>query len=99
MLNKKTLNIGDHVVVNDIIKDGVPANLGGGETKPFLSLFTGMVGGMRGGELSVVSGETLIIVKKPRRVGGINLCKVKRVLTDTEGEVYWCELRASCRPA
>jgi len=101
MLNKKDLQVGDTVIVNDVIKDGVPVNLGGGGTKEFLSLFTGMVGGMSGGEAAIRSGDVLTIVKMPRRVQGINLCRVAMQFSDqrVEGEVYWCELRASCRKA
>lgn len=46
--------------------------------------------------LKVVPGENLVIVRRPRKGRGTpNLIRVRR--GDIEGEVYWCELRASCK--
>ena len=40
-------------------------------------------------------GESLTVIKKPRKVNGINLCRVKNS-HGIEGEVYWTELRGNC---
>jgi len=40
-------------------------------------------------------GDTLTILRKPRKVFGINLCQVQ-TSTGIQGEVYWTELRSNC---
>lgn len=40
-------------------------------------------------------GDTLTILKKPRKVFGINLCQVETT-AGIRGEVYWTELRSNC---
>ena len=40
-------------------------------------------------------GDTLTVVKGPRRVHGINYCRVETVAGD-QGEVFWTELRGNC---
>lgn len=40
-------------------------------------------------------GETLTVVNKPRKVYGINLCRVENS-NGVQGEVYWTELRSNC---
>ena len=40
-------------------------------------------------------GDTLTVIKKPRKVYGINVCQVETV-TGIRGEVYWTELRSNC---
>jgi hypothetical protein len=40
-------------------------------------------------------GDIVSIVKPPRKVGGINVCRVK-VESGREGEVFWTELRGNC---
>lgn len=100
MLKKELMKPGVRIIVNDVIKDGLPS-LGPGmranETKPHLSIYTEKSGGLSGGEVAVNSRELLIIEKPPRKVRGVNLCRVRRGISQTIGEVYWCELRASCR--
>ncbi|QIG76178.1 hypothetical protein EVC24_157 [Rhizobium phage RHph_I4] len=100
MLKKEETLPGSRVTVNDVIKDGVPANMSlPGESHVLESLtITKTVGGiMTHGGWSVGSGTELEIVKKPRRVHGINSVRVRVVAEpEVEGEVYWCELRASC---
>lgn len=45
--------------------------------------------------LEVYAGQNLVIVRRPRKQRNEpNLIRVKR--GDIEGEVPWCELRASC---
>ena len=40
-------------------------------------------------------GDTLTVLKKPRKVFGINLCRVETT-AGIQGEVYWTELRGNC---
>jgi hypothetical protein len=40
-------------------------------------------------------GDTLIVIKKPRKVYGINVCRVETA-NGIQGEVYWTELRSNC---
>lgn len=40
-------------------------------------------------------GDTLTVIKKPRKVYGINVCQVETV-NGIQGEVYWTELRGNC---
>lgn len=95
MLNKKTLQVGDHVVVKDVIKDGVTlfAREPGENVLPCLSVSWDRKFPSPKGE--VKSGAVLEIVKRPRRVGRINLVRIRYGVS--EGEVYWCELRISTK--
>ncbi len=50
------------------------------------------------GQIKVASaqiGDILTVVKKPRKVNGINVCQVDTV-NGIRGEVYWTELRSNC---
>lgn len=40
-------------------------------------------------------GDTLTVIKKPRKVYGINVCRVETT-NGIQGEVYWTELRSNC---
>lgn len=40
-------------------------------------------------------GEMLTVIKKPRKVFAINLCRVENS-NGVQGEVYWTELRSRC---
>jgi hypothetical protein len=40
-------------------------------------------------------GDTLTVIKKPRKVYGINVCQVETA-NGIQGEVYWTELRSNC---
>lgn len=95
---KKDLSVpGARVTVNPIIKDGVPAVLGGGGTLDKLTITPDVGSIMLTGAWKVGPGTLLEIVKKPRRTQGINSVRVRVVAEPSvEGEVYWCELRASC---
>lgn len=97
MLKKALAIPGALVKVNPIIKDGVPAVLGGGGTLDKLSITPDVGSIMLTGGWEVGPGAVLEIVKKPRRVHNINSVRVRVVAEPSvEGEVYWCELRASC---
>ena len=40
-------------------------------------------------------GDTLTVIKKPRKVHSINVCQVETT-NGIRGEVYWTELRSNC---
>lgn len=61
-------------------------------TLPFITLWSEP--GMNIKEWGML-GDVLTVVKKPRRVNGINVCRVA-TLEGVEGEVYWTELRSNC---
>lgn len=71
----------------------MPAN----EVKDHMSMFVGTLGGLDGREVHLLSGDVLVVEKGPRKVKGINVCRVRRGLSQSVGEVYWCELRMSAR--
>jgi hypothetical protein len=83
--------------------------MGFGNEPPKLevSIWCDLPGGLTGGAYGAKPGAILEIVKKPRRTSGINLARVKftaevgkgkkKVPTVMEGEVYWTELRSSCK--
>lgn len=76
-------------------KTGLPAAYGGSEQKQFIEIFTDVDRtGLNAPAVAAVKGDELTIVKPPRKIGRINLARV-RTANGTEGEVYWCELRAS----
>ena len=95
MLDKKATIPGARIIVD---RPGYGAGLPFGKSnlpdKEFVRVMTGMLG--LGSAVGAYPGDRLTIVKKPRKIGGIN---VARVATEdgTEGEVYWCELRVSCK--
>lgn len=93
MLTKKNLSVGQLVIVNEKIYDG--ATIGGNHLIPTLRIwkdgdYTGM-----SVPYEIPPNMLLEIVRRPRKVGNINLARVKSVYG--EGEVYWNELRCSCR--
>lgn len=73
---------------------GLPAAYGGNEPKEYVAMQTGEMLGFFNPCIQLKPGDNVVIVKAPRKVGGINLVRVRR--GEIEGEVYWCELRASC---
>jgi len=97
MLKKEHAVPGAKVIVNDIIRDGITGWMAKDrdDRKEFLSM-THVPGGFFNGGYNVGSGTVLEIVKKPRKTEGINTVRVRVVgQPQVEGEVFWCELRAS----
>ena len=41
-------------------------------------------------------GDTLTVVKLPRKIFGVNFCRVATA-DGLEGEVFWTELRSNCK--
>ena len=98
VLKKEDILPGVKVVINDVIRDGLPGAFRGPDDSDVLEYLsiTPSVGGYFSGAWHVESGAILEIVKKPRKVGRINSVRVRRQDDPSvEGEVYWCELRAS----
>lgn len=96
MLKKEQLIPGTQLIVNAssrtaFLCSAPPAN----QPKDYMSLFTGKVGGLDGREVRIVQGDVPIVEKKPRKVDGINLCRVRHAISQTIGEVY--RLRMSAR--
>ncbi|MCZ7862616.1 hypothetical protein O9X98_14670 [Agrobacterium salinitolerans] len=100
MLKKEQMIPGTHLIVNDLIKDGVPSLAPGmpaNQVKDHMSMFVGKLGELDGREVHLLSGDVLVVEKGPRKVQGVNVCRVRRGLSQSIGEVYWCELRMSAR--
>lgn len=101
MLHKDHAIPGAKLRVNDVIKDGLPSYgmPKQNSIKETLYLSNPNFIGMFGGGWDVRSGAILEVVKKPRKVHGINVCLVNVLNEDgsvqVTGEAYWCELRAS----
>ncbi len=100
MLSKKKIAIGDIVVI-DKPRDGVTL-LGAFQERPFVQIW-GLGAndnmGLGPAKINGKPGELLKLLSKPRRRNNINLIRVLHIESGKEGEVYWCELRASCKPA
>ena len=95
MLNKKTLVIGMTVRVIDI-----KANTAGVYHDDCRDLLRGGISlyaldKVNEVEAVVTVGGELTITKLPRKVHGVNLCRVK-TKDGFEGEVFWTELRSNC---
>lgn len=94
MLSKARTITGATVVIGDP-KTGLPAPYGGNESIDCVSAYAD---GDRTGpffpSIKILKGDDLTIVTPPRKIGRVNLVRI-RTKDGTEGEVYWCELRAS----
>lgn len=100
MLKKEQMTPGTHLIVNEVIKDGAPSLAPGmpaNQDKEYMSMYVGKLGGLDGREVRLLSGDVLVVEKGPRKVQGVNVCRVRRALSQSVGEVYWCELRMSAR--
>lgn len=101
MLKKELTVPGARVVLKEVLKDGVPGNMsepGADHTISHVTITPDIGSIMLTGGWEVGSGTELEIVKKPRRRDRINSVRVRVVgQPEVEGEVYWCELRASAR--
>ena len=98
MLNKDATVPGATIRTRKILKDGV--SLGGGmsEIPHITSHPTGHGAGVPGvvaPSFTVGPEEELTVVEKPKKRGGINMCKIRNS-QGQEGHVFWCELRISC---
>jgi hypothetical protein len=77
-------------------RTGLPAAYGGEMSLDYVNMFTEDGNwGLFSPNIRIMTGENLVIVRRPRKGRGTpNLIRVRR--GKIEGEVYWCELRASC---
>ena len=92
-LDKKLLTVGSKIAVTSLK----------GKTAGIVDADTTLVGisvrdpvGIQTGVALAVPGDILTVVKLPRKVFGINVCRV-RTASNIEGEVFWTELRANCK--
>jgi hypothetical protein len=94
MLSKAKTVSGTVVVVNQP-KTGLPATYGGNETLEYLSIYedSSRIGPFFP-RITALKGDELTVVSAPRKIDRVNLVRVKTT-SGVEGEVYWCELRAS----
>lgn len=95
-LKKDLCTPGARVILKDTLKDGVPASL---TSTVWGEKHDPRIEAVRVGGVDCGPGTELEIVKKPRRIDGrVNSVRVRIVnQPEIEGEVYWCELRASAR--
>jgi hypothetical protein len=94
VLKKDLMTPGTRLRVLPVIKNGLPANMGGSEEKPYL-LMTPEAGALFEERWGIPSGALLTVIDGPKRRSGINTIIV-RTEDGQEGHVFWCEARASC---
>ena len=75
----------------------VQSEIGLGSKSEGLAALHVMAWSPGGSAFDVPPGGVLEIVKGPRRVDNINLCRVRDPLTGREGELYWISLLASTK--
>lgn len=90
-LDKKTLTPGTKIVVRSL--KGKTAGIVG-DANDLLAIYlrdlsTNLITAL------AQTGATLVVVKPPRKVFGINVCRVA-TSNGIEGEVYWTELKSNC---
>lgn len=68
-----------------------------GPSVPLNAISLWVVKGMTGRDVAALAqvNEILTVIKKPRKINGINLCLVETA-QGIQGEVYWTELRGNC---
>ena len=92
-LDKKVLTVGSKIAVTSLkgktagIVDADPTLVGISVRDP-LHQQTGVA--------LAVPGDILTVVKLPRKIFGVNFCRVATV-DGLEGEVFWTELRSNCK--
>jgi hypothetical protein len=100
MLSREQVTNGTHLVIDYIANEGVPSLESGipvDRNKDVMSLFAGRVGHLDGREVKLVPGDIVVVEKKPREEDGVSLCRVRRAISQTIGEVHWSELQAAAR--
>lgn len=94
MLEADKLRVGDHLEIRD---DHRPAE-GGESGLKRLSMFVGRKGELEGREVGLLRGDILVVESKPRKVEGKLVCRVRRALSQSIGEILWSELQAAAIP-
>lgn len=99
MISKNDICVGDTIVVNDLIVDGLPSiyrTPGQPPQMPSLPVMSSC--NLTSQIWEVSSGTELEVLRKPHRekVSGANVIKIRIVGTSNEGYVYWCAARLSC---
>nr|WP_250808402.1 hypothetical protein [Neorhizobium tomejilense] len=62
---------------------------------PSLSMAVGVAGKAGSRDVHLVSGDVLVVEASPRKVGGRYLCRVRRAISQSIGDVFWDDLRRS----
>ncbi len=99
MLKKELMIPGSKIKMRDILKDGLGGVAGSDQkqgTLDYLDLMPspGVADVFYKGNGRVMPGETVEVVRGPKKSYGIN-CAIVRTDAGDEGFVYWCSLRAS----
>lgn len=99
MLNKEATIPGAQIRTRKVLKDGLPGSFrieGDTGEIPHITAHPSGLGANIGTHAFLVGPEeALTVVEKPRKRGGVNMCKVRNA-QGQEGHVFWCELRMSC---
>lgn len=95
MLNKEATIPGAQIRTRKVLKDGV--SMGAPMSViPHITAHPSDLGAQIGTHAFLVGPEeALTVVEKPRKRGGVNMCRVRNA-QEQEGYVFWCELRISC---
>jgi hypothetical protein len=95
MLKKELMIPGSKIEVLPVIKDGLP-KYGPSDTEPHILPYLRIWG--RLGSHEVYSGEILTVIEKPKKrfTSRINSAIVE-TSNGIQGQVFWCELRISCK--
>lgn len=99
MIDINIARSGLEVVVNAEVFSGLPEFTGNEQTVTpdtlsFVSVRENFE--MFGKVYAARPGAVLEVLSEPRDVDGIEAIRVRIKGTEKEGEVYWCELSASC---
>ena len=99
MLDRNITRSGLEIVVGEEVHSGLPEFTENGQTVmpdklSFVSVRENFE--MFGKVYAARPGMILEVLSEPRDVDGIEAIRVRIKGTEKEGEVYWCELAASC---
>lgn len=91
MLAASQIAAGDRLEILDAMR---PADGADGLSR--VCMYVGSVEGeLSGREVGLMRGDVLFVVLKPRKVKGRLICRVRRALSQSVGEVRWSDLRAA----
>lgn len=99
MLDKSNLPIGAQVKVASLKNKTAGVFIGdASDTMPSITVqttFPSITHPAAKPDEYLVVGDIVTIVKPPRKIAGINVCRVA-LNSGVEGEVFWTELRGNC---
>lgn len=93
MLKSSEIKTGQQLEIRDAMR---PADSEAGLVR--LTMSVGRAGDMNGRLVGLMRGDILVVEGKPRLVDGKLLCRVRRALSQSIGEVLWTELRSAAVP-